>query len=92
MAIGLEVSDDGLDGGAAPEFLFDLAMDAAPLAGTVDPERIGRLVALIALVDVDAADLGPGQGLGFLQHVGQGVAVIGLAGQGLGMDHELAAG
>ena len=33
MAVGLAVSDDGLDGGSPAQLLFDLAVDAALLAG-----------------------------------------------------------
>lgn len=32
VAIGFQVADDGLDGGAAPELAFDGPMDAALLA------------------------------------------------------------
>ena len=66
-------------------------MDAALLAGLEDPERFGRVVALIALVDVGPLDLAAGQGLGFLDGLSQGVAVVGIAGQRLGMEDELAA-
>ncbi len=59
MAIGFAVTDDGLDGGAAPEFLFDLPVDAALLPGLEDPERLRRIVALVALVDIDPFDLAP---------------------------------
>ena len=41
MAIGLAVSDDGLDGGSPAQLPLDLAMDAALLAGLEDPERLG---------------------------------------------------
>ena len=37
MAVGLEVADDGLDGRAAAELTLDGAVDAALLAGEVDP-------------------------------------------------------
>ncbi len=29
MAVGLAMSDDGLDGGSSPQFLLDLSVDAA---------------------------------------------------------------
>jgi hypothetical protein len=33
MAVGLAVTDDGLDGGSPAQFPLDLAVDAALLAG-----------------------------------------------------------
>ena len=78
--VGFAMADDGFDGRSSPEFLLDLAVDAALLAGFEDPARLRRVVAAIAFVDIGALD-----------HVGQGVAVIGIAGQGLGVEDELAA-
>ena len=91
MAVGFAVSDDGLDGRSPAQLLLDLAVDAALLAGPEDPERLGRVVALIALVHVDPLDLAAGQGLGLLDRLSQGVAVVGVTGQRLGMEDELAA-
>ena len=45
VAVGLAMADDGLDGGAAPEFAFDLTMDAAFLARFEDPVGPWRIVA-----------------------------------------------
>ena len=50
MAVRLAMADGRLDGGAAPEFAFDLAVDAALLPGPVDPVRVRRIVADIAFV------------------------------------------
>jgi len=80
VAVCLVVSDDGLDGGSSPEFLFDLAVNAALLAGLEDPPRVGCVVAAVAFVHIDPLYLAPGQHLGFGDHVFQGVAVIGVAG------------
>ncbi len=85
-SIGLAMADDGLDGGAAPEFAFDLSMDAALLARLEDPERLGRVVAPVALVDISALDLAACQCLGFLDHLPQAVAIVGIAGQRLGVE------
>ncbi len=48
-------------------------------------------MAPVALIDVDPLDLAAGQGLGFFQHLLQGVAIVGIAGQGLGVEDELTA-
>jgi hypothetical protein len=47
-------------------------------------------VVTISLVDVSALDLEAGETLGALASVVQRVAVVWIAGQGLGMQHELA--
>ena len=91
MAVCLAMADHRFDCRAAPEFLFDLAMHPALLAGAEDPHGFRRLVADIALVHVDPLDLPAGQGLGFRQHFGQGVAIIRVSRQGLGMEDELTA-
>ncbi len=61
MAIGLAIADDGFDGGPEPEFSSDLAVDAALLPGTIDPVRLRRIVADIALVHINALDFPAGQ-------------------------------
>ncbi len=103
VAIGFAMTDDGFDGGSPPQFLLDLAMDAALLAGFEDPPRVGGVVAPVALVHIGPLDLAAGQHLGFLDHVLQGVAVprvqpsagprtgSRIAGQGLGVQDELTA-
>ena len=50
-----------------------------------------RIVAAISLVDVGAFDLASGEALGVLDGGAQGVAVVGIARQRLGVQHELAA-
>ena len=56
--LGLEMADDGLDGGAAPDLALDLRRHAPLLARGVDPELvIGRgVVAAIAGVGDDALE------------------------------------
>src|SRR5438128_11514081 len=49
------------------------------------------MVTAIALVDIDPLDCPAGQCLGFGDYLGQGVPVIGIARQRLGVEHELAA-
>ena len=66
-------------------------MHAAFLPGAEDTHGIWRLVTDIALVHIDPLDLPLGQGLGLFQDFRQGVAVIGVSRQGLGMQDELAA-
>jgi hypothetical protein len=57
MAVCLAVSDDGFDGGSPSEFLFDLAMNAALLAGFEDPRRVGSVVAAVVFVHIGPLDL-----------------------------------
>ena len=91
MAFGLHVADHGLDGGAASQFAFDGAEDAALLAGDEDAARIWRVVAAVSLVDIGALDLAAGEPLGVLDDGAQGVTVVRIARQRLGVQHELAA-
>ena len=48
VAVGFAMTDDGFDGGSPSELLLDLSMDAALLPRFEDPERFGRIVALVA--------------------------------------------
>src|SRR5918997_620282 len=91
MAVALHVSDDGLDGVAASPLAADGGSDAALLAGEDDAVAVG-VVAAIAPVDVGALDLDAGDALGLGDLGGQGVAIIGVAGQGAGAENELPAG
>ena len=63
--------------------------DAALLAGDEDAARLRRVVPAISLVDVDPFDLATGEGV--LDGGAQGVAIVGIARQGGGVQHELAA-
>ena len=89
--LGLEVADHRLDGGAAPHLAADGFGDSAHLVGDPDPELVRIAVAPIALVDVDAAGLYAGQLLNLSDDGVEGMTVIGLAVQRLGMEDELAA-
>lgn len=86
------MSDHGFDGGAAARFLLDLAMDAALLAGALDAQGLGRVVADVALVDIGSLDLDAGQRVGLDEDGSQGMAAIGASMEGLGVEHQLAAG
>ena len=88
MAVHLAMADDGFDGGSPPEFASDLAVNAAFLSRAEDPVWLWRIVAPVALVDIDPLDLAAGQGLGLLEHLLQGVAVVRIAGERLGMEDE----
>ena len=57
MAVALQMSNHRLDGRAAFQFAFDGAEDTALLSGDEDPERLGRVVAAIALVGISPLDL-----------------------------------
>ena len=65
--------------------------DPADLAGDPDPELVRVVVAAIALVDMDAAGLDPGELFEIGDDRPQRVAVKRIAVQRLGMEHELAA-
>ena len=73
------MSNHGLDGGAAPELFFDLAMNPTLLAGSIDAQGFGRVVADIALVDIGSFDFDTGEILGFGDDGTKGVTVIGRA-------------
>jgi hypothetical protein len=60
VTFGLQVSDDGLNGGAAPQLALDDAEDAALLAGDVDTAGILRVVAAVSLVDIGPLDRAAG--------------------------------
>jgi len=56
--LGLEMADDGLDGGSAAQFALDPGRYPALLAGDEDPELVigRRVVAAVSLVGEDAGD------------------------------------
>ena len=92
MAFGLEVSDDGLDGGAAAQFALDDTEDAALLAGDEDMTGILRVVAAVSLVDIGPLDRTAGECLGAVNDVPQGVTVVRVIGHCPGVQHEQATG
>ena len=76
VTFGLEVSDDGLDGGAAAQLALDDTEDAALLAGDENTTGILRVVAAVSLVDIDPLDRTAGECLGAVNDVPQGVTVV----------------
>ena len=91
--LGLGVTDDGFDCRAAAELAFDGLGDAASLAADVDLELVvGRgVVAAIAAVGDDAVKACADLRLDLRDHGREGVAVVGVAGQRLGVGDEQAA-
>jgi hypothetical protein len=89
----LGVADDRFDRRPAAEFAFDGLGDAMSLARDIDLELVvGRgVVAAIAAVGDDAGEVGADLRLDLRDHGGQGVAVIRVARQRLGVGDELAA-
>jgi hypothetical protein len=69
VAVGLHVSDHGLDRRATPQFALDDAEDAALLTRDEDATRIGCVVAAIALVDIGPLDRTAGECLGAVNDV-----------------------
>jgi hypothetical protein len=91
VTLGFHVADHGLDGGASSQFAFDDAEDAARLSRDEDTARVLRVMTAVTLVDIAALDLTACKLLGILNDLMQGVTVIGIAGQSLGVQYELAA-
>ena len=91
MALGLHVADHRFDGGAPSEFAFDEAEDAALLTRDEDAVRVLRVMPAISLVDIGALNCAAGEPFGVFDDGAEGVAVIGIAWQRLGVEHELAA-
>jgi hypothetical protein len=91
VTFGLEVADHGLDRGSSSQLAFDDAEHAALLSRDEDSAWILRIVSAVPLVDIGALDLAPGEFLGLVDDVAQGVPVVRVAGQRLGMQHELTA-
>ena len=91
--LGLEMTDDGLNGGPAAQFALDLRRHPSLLAGEEDPELVigRRIVAAIALVGEDARDGAADQRLHVRNHRCQRVAVIWIARQRFHVGDELAA-
>ena len=91
VTFSLHVADHRLDGGAAPQLALDGAEDAALLPRDEDAMRVRRIVTTVTLIDMDALDLAAGEPLGVLDGCAQRVSVVRVAGQRLGVKHELAA-
>ena len=92
MTFGLQVSDDGFDGGAAAQLALDDTEDAALLAGDEDAAGILGVVAAVPLVDIGPLDRTAGECLGTVNDVPQGVTVVRVVGQRPGVQHEQATG
>jgi hypothetical protein len=71
VTFGLQVTDDGFDGGAATQLALDDTEDAALLAGDEDAPGILCVVAAISLVDIGPLDLAAGECLGAFDDVAQ---------------------
>ena len=87
----LEMADHGLDGGAAAHLAADGFGDPADLAADPDLEPVGIVVAAIALVAMDAAHCDTCELFEVSDDGTERVAVIRIAVQGFGMQHELPA-
>ena len=85
------MADHGLDGGAAAHLAADGFGDPADLAADPDLEPIGIVVAAIALVGEDAADRNTCELFEIGDDGTERVAVIRVAVQSLGVQHELPA-
>ena len=80
VAFGLQVPDDGFDGGSASQLAFDDAEDAALLAGDEDATGILRVVAAVPLVDIGPLDRTARECLGAVNDIPQSVTVVGVIG------------
>ena len=69
MAIILHVSNRGFDRRAAPQLAFDIAEDAALLAGDEDAAPVLRVMAAVSLVDIGALDRAADECLGSVDDV-----------------------
>ena len=75
VTFGLQVSDDGLDGGVAAQLALNDTEDAALPAE--DEDAIGILrAAAVSLVDIGPLDRKAGECLGAVNVVPQGVTVV----------------
>ena len=92
VTIGLQVSDDGFDSGAAAQLALDDTEDAAFLTRNEDATGILRVVAAVSLVDIGPLDRAAGERLGAVDDVAQGVTVVRVIGQRPGVQHEEATG
>src|ERR1700730_15796063 len=91
VAVALHVADDGLDGGAAPELALNDTKDATLLTGDEDAARAFGCVAAVTLVDIGTLDGTAGELLGRIDDGTEGMAIIWIARERPGVEHELAA-
>ena len=89
--LGLEMADDGLDGGAALHLAANGGGDPADLARDPDPELVRVIVAPVSLVDMNAPGLDAGELLEIGDNGTEGMAILRVSVQRLGMEDELAA-
>ena len=87
----LEVADHGFDGRSASHLAADGFGDAANLAADPDLEAVGIIVAAIAFVAVDAARRNACELFEISDDGTERVAIVRVAVQRLGMQHELPA-
>ena len=92
MTVVFHMADDGFNGGSASQLALNSAEDAALLSGDEDAPWVCGFMAAVALVDIGALDLTACELLGALDDGCQGVAIVGVPRERLGMQHELAAG
>src|ERR1700730_12920247 len=89
--IVLKMADHGLDGRSTSHLAADGLGDTADLAGDPDLEPVRMVVAAVALVAMDAADCDTCELFQIGDDGTECVAVIGVAVQRLGVQHELPA-
>src|SRR5262249_5519908 len=87
----LEVADNGFDGGATAHLTADGLGDTPDLAADPDLEPVRIVVAAIALVAMDAADGDTCKRFEIGDDGAECVAIIWIAVQRLGVQHELPA-
>lgn len=81
------MADHGFDGRAAPQFALDGAEDASLLSGDEDAAWMWRIVASVSFVDIGTLDLAASEVLRVLDDRAQGVTVIWIARQRLGVQN-----
>ena len=91
VTFALHVADHRFDRGTPSQLTFDDAEHAALLARDEDAVRVFHIMAAVSLVDKGALDSAAGEFVGVFDHSFEGMTVVGIAGQRLGVQHELAA-
>lgn len=86
--VGFHMADGGFDGRSSPELAFHLRTQAPLMSREHDCGLALVIVAAIALVGIDPFRLGAGH-IHCLGHgVGQGMAIVGVAAEGFGGQHQ----